>query len=662
MLKRTLLLLTASALYGATAYAGSYTNSFATTANSSSYTLNQPSGTTYPVIQNGELVLLPNQTSFGPVSIVLNDLDNGAAIDSLTASFDLQLGPGTSTPADGIFIAFGPEVSSYTTWGEEGPTMTKGFGVEIDTYRNLDEDPWDDIGFDINVAGNEIASYPFYTAATLVDSAFHHVTIQLNKNGTFNFTWNGQVFFTNLILTGWAPTQGQFGIGGRNGGDSEQVAIQNLSVTTTLAPATVGAPTITTQPKSVTVAEGSPVAFTVDCETDAPLTIQWALNGTTINGATNWLLAIPRADYVNSGAKYTCTIANTAGSVSSSPAVLTVTPSTVAPNVVTAAAVQSGATVMVGVQFDKALDPASAGTAANYSIAGGQVTAATYQSSIPVEALTLGSTFDPMNAQANNGLATPPTTSGVVLTVTGLTPSHTYTLAVNNVASDNGVKMTAAQSATFALQQTYSVTDADVGTPTLAGSMSSVVDPFAGTVHYTVLGGGDDIWNASSDFHFAYAQVTGDFDFMVQVTSLVGPDTWTKAELMCDGWSGSGTPQGSDPFVSSMTTQEGSGVVENDIELQDRPTAGGTPGNAVIGGITPTYPNCWLRLTRSGSNFLASASTDGTNWVAGQSLVDTAGAFGASTLVGLAVTAHEDSDTVGGIATFDHFGDRKSVV
>ena len=526
MLRRTIPILAATSLFGTAAFAGSFTNSLGNATQMTGITLNtamDTTGNTYPIVQNGELVMTYNEGSLGGISMVLNDLDGGKAINSCTVTFQIQLGPGSSPPADGFFIGFGPDITSGTTISEEGPSMSSGFGVEFDTYRNLDASPWDDIGIDIKVAGNEIARYPIPYASTLVDGTMHTVTIQLNKNGTLDLTWNGQIFYTNLILTGWSPTPGQFGAGARTGGSEQFCAIKNLGITTTLAPATVGAPTITTQPQSVTVAEGAPVAFTVDCETDAPLSIQWAKNGANITGATNWVLKIARADYADNGAKFTCAITGS-GSVTSSAAILTVTPTTAPPNLVKAAAIPSGSAFSVGLQFDKGLDPVSAATAANYSLPGGTVTAAAYTANLPVEVINYGNSWDPINAPVNNLLPTGPTNSGVVLTVSGLTAGTNYTVTVNNVANGHGDKMTAPQSATFYLQKTFTVTDMDVGSPTLVGSVTSVADPFAGSVHYTEVGGGDDIWNASSDFHFAYTKVTGDFDFIVQVTSLTGPD------------------------------------------------------------------------------------------------------------------------------------------
>ena len=102
-------LLAVSLLSGATAFAGSFTSDFSNPSQTG-YTLNQgtdPGGNSYPVVTNSHLLLLYNEASLGPISFVLDDLDSGLPIDTFTASFQLQIGPGTSTPADGIAFVQG---------------------------------------------------------------------------------------------------------------------------------------------------------------------------------------------------------------------------------------------------------------------------------------------------------------------------------------------------------------------------------------------------------------------------------------------------------------------------------------------------------------------------------------------------------------------------
>ncbi len=84
----------------------------------------------------------------------------------------------------------------------------------------------------------------------------------------------------------------------------------------------VTAPSITTQPKSQTVNEGSSVTFSVTA-TGSDLKYQWKKNGTAISGATKSSYTISSAKSSDEGS-YTVTVSNSAGNVTSSAATLTV--------------------------------------------------------------------------------------------------------------------------------------------------------------------------------------------------------------------------------------------------------------------------------------------------------------------------------------------------
>ena len=98
------------------------------------------------------------------------------------------------------------------------------------------------------------------------------------------------------------------------------------SVTSDDATLTVGddvvKPTITTQPKSQTVNENSPVTFNV-AATGTGLAYQWYKDGKVISGANGSSYTISSAKSSDAGS-YTVTVSNSAGTVTSSAAVLTV--------------------------------------------------------------------------------------------------------------------------------------------------------------------------------------------------------------------------------------------------------------------------------------------------------------------------------------------------
>ena len=86
-----------------------------------------------------------------------------------------------------------------------------------------------------------------------------------------------------------------------------------------------GAPAITTQPASRTVAVGAPVAFSVSASGAAPLGYQWRRNGANIAGATAQDYTIAAAALSDNGARFSVVVTNTLGSATSADAVLTVT-------------------------------------------------------------------------------------------------------------------------------------------------------------------------------------------------------------------------------------------------------------------------------------------------------------------------------------------------
>ena len=110
------------------------------------------------------------------------------------------------------------------------------------------------------------------------------------------------------------------------------------SSTTTITP-----PSIATQPISQTVNAGQNVAFSVSASGSSPLSYQWQKNGGAIAGATAATLSLPNVTATSAG-NYSVVVSNSAGSVTSSIATLTVNVAT-APTITSQPASQ---TVAVG--------------------------------------------------------------------------------------------------------------------------------------------------------------------------------------------------------------------------------------------------------------------------------------------------------------------------
>lgn len=86
-------------------------------------------------------------------------------------------------------------------------------------------------------------------------------------------------------------------------------------------------PSIASLSSSQTVMEGTNLTLTVSVNGTTPFTYQWRKDGTAIGGETNPILVLNAIRVVNAGS-YTVVVTNSAGSVTSSPILIAVTPAT----------------------------------------------------------------------------------------------------------------------------------------------------------------------------------------------------------------------------------------------------------------------------------------------------------------------------------------------
>ena len=185
---------------------------------------------------------------------------------------------------------------------------------------------------------------------------------------------------------------------------------------------------------------------------------------------------------------------------------------------------------------------------------------------------------------------------------------------------------------------------------------------------YTIVGGGNDIWDNMDEFTYRYTEVSGDFDVTVRVESLTANATWSKAGIMvreslaedsrmvfervtplavaaCAGGNGANDVRLAYRTGRHINDADGNGDRFND-SINDGRHEDGT-GN-------PAYPNAWLRLTRQGALLTGYSSTDGVTWTM-QGTQDTAawerGAMASTLLVGLGVSRHSGAIPACGTAT-----------
>jgi hypothetical protein len=241
--------------------------------------------------------------------------------------------------------------------------------------------------------------------------------------------WINRLFMTILVMTFSA-------CGGGSSSSSDSTT-------------TVVAPSITTQPVSITVNVGANANFSVAASGSA-LTYQWYKAGVAISGATSSSLALTTVTTSSAGS-YTVAVANSAGSVSSSAAVLTVTDPT--------------ASVTPTITTQPASVSVASGGSATFTVVASGSTPLTYQwfkDGVAISGATAASYVISSVATSSAGIYTVTVTNSV-----GTVTSTTATLTVTTTATAPTITtQPASVSVAAGSDATFSVVAA--GTATLA--------------------------------------------------------------------------------------------------------------------------------------------------------------------------------------------------
>src|SRR5271154_646127 len=298
-------------------------------------------------------------------------------------------------------------------------------------------------------------------------------------------------------------------------------SITSNAATLTVNPAPV-APSITTQPASVTVTAGQTATFTVVASGTAPLTYQWQLNGAAISGATGTSYTTPATTTANSGSKYVVVVTNSTGSATSNAGTLTVNPAPVAPSIST-----QPASVTV-----------TAGQTATFTVVASGTAPLTYQwqqNGAAISGATGTSYTTPATTTANSGSKF----VVVVTNSTGSATSNAATLTVNPaVTAPSITTQPASQSVTAGLSATFTV--AASGTAPLT---------------YQWQKNGTTVSTGTASSYTTPATTTADngSTFVVVVTNSAGNATSSAATLTV-------TPDTTPPTVSITSPASGATV------------------------------------------------------------------------------------------------------
>jgi len=119
---------------------------------------------------------------------------------------------------------------------------------------------------------------------------------------------------------------------------------------------------------------------------------------------------------------------------------------------------------------------------------------------------------------------------------------------------------------------------------------------------YTVHGAGNEIWDPSDQFHFAYHKLNRDGSVTARIDSVEPIDDWTVAGLMIRD-----TTAPDSAYAAILITPE------NRVCMYYRSEAGGNTDSVETDPDAITLPH-WIKLIRQGKTFKAQHSNDGKTW------------------------------------------------
>lgn len=254
------------------------------------------------------------------------------------------------------------------------------------------------------------------------------------------------------------------------------------------------APSIVRQPQPTSTVEGRLARFDIVLDPLGPSQYQWLRNGVAIPGATNAVLDYGPARMADNQTRYAVQLTNPQGSVTSSEAVLTVTPDIVAPQLVGA---ENRSGRLVRVRFSEAVDPSTAQILRNYALSEGVV----------VESASISA----------DGTA-------VDLGVSALVFGRAYTLSVSGI-----VDRAATPNLLVASSLTFTVLEY---TPNSIGGGPSGTVTRLGDGQFDVSGVGTDLGGTRDQFVMGTESRTGDFDLQVRVADVSITDPFVHVGLI----------------------------------------------------------------------------------------------------------------------------------
>src|SRR5438105_5181613 len=309
---------------------------------------------TFVGLPNGTYTIVPSHASFtftpASQSMVVNGANvtaanftaNAAAVAPTITTQPANQAVTAGQTATFAVVAGGTAPLSYQ-WQKNGASIAGATAASYTTLATTTADS----GSTFAVAVTNTAGTVTSAAATLTVSAAV-VAPTITTQPVNQTVTAGQTATLAVVAGGTAPLSYQWQKNGANiagatsasyttpatttsdSGSAFAVVVTNTAGTVTSSTATLTvsaaavAPTITTQPVNQTVTAGQTATFAVVASGTATLNYQWQKNSVNIAGATGASYTTPATTTSDSGSTFRVVVTNTAGTVTSRAATLTV--------------------------------------------------------------------------------------------------------------------------------------------------------------------------------------------------------------------------------------------------------------------------------------------------------------------------------------------------
>lgn len=297
-------------------------------------------------VDNGALFSVVIANSAGTVTSNAATLTAGPAIapsiGTQPAATSVVAG---STASFSVVLGAGSDPLSYQ-WQRDGTDITGANAASYTTPATVPADDGASFTVTISNAGGVVTSTPparlSVTAAPVAPAIVGQpapATVNETQTASFSVAATGSAplayqwrrngvpiagataaSYTTAATTIAADNGANFSVVVSNGTLPDATSTDALLTVTT----DVIAPSIDSHPANVTVIAGQAARFSVTATGSAPLTYQWKRGGTDVAGANSATYTLATTAATDSGAQFTVTVANPAGSVTSNLATLTV--------------------------------------------------------------------------------------------------------------------------------------------------------------------------------------------------------------------------------------------------------------------------------------------------------------------------------------------------